>query len=152
MNTFLFVELPCKRNMAMSYRFTYCPFAFVSSISWYTTLYIFVKTHLLLVKSLSENSEGCCFRAKSWMASGADHRPRRGRIPFMGLRPRSNEGIRLFARKPSGRQVFWLWAALARSSQPAEGMRWGPLRLGARRLVHIQNPSPQYLSQFSGSH
>ncbi len=42
-------------------------------------------------QSLSENCEGRCFRAKSWMASGADHRPRRGRMPFMGLRPRSNE-------------------------------------------------------------
>ena len=97
-------------------------------------------------KSLSENSEGCCFRAKGWMASGADHRPRRGRIPFMGLRPRSNEASRLFARKPSGRRVFCLWAALARSSARRVGTTGKHI---ARRLAHSQNPSPQHPSQFS---
>jgi len=44
---------------------------------------------------------------------------------------------RLWARKPSGRRLFWRWPALARSSQPAAGM------LGTRRLGHRQNPSPQ---------
>ena len=41
----------------------------------------------------------------------------------MGLRLRSNEASRPYARKPSGRQVFCLLPALARSLQPAAGMR-----------------------------
>ena len=82
----------------------------------------------------------------------------------MGLRPRSNEASRLFARKPfrrrqgyggqAGRQVFRLWAALARSSQPTMGIRrrqggYGGQVLLPRRLAHSQNPSPQHPSQFS---
>src|SRR5271156_6848747 len=59
--------------------------------------------------SLSENSEGCCFRAKSWKArrdesASAEALARQGRIPFMGLRPRSHEASRLFARKPFRRR------------------------------------------------
>ena len=88
------------------------------------------------------------------MSKELDSEARRGRIPFMGLRPRSNEARRLFARKPfrrrplgyggqAGRRVFCLWAALARSSQPTTGM------LLPRRLAHSQNPSPQHLLQFS---
>jgi len=72
----------------------------------------------------------------------------------MGLRSRSNEASRLFARKPfrrrplgyggqAGRRVFCLCAALARSLQPTTGM------LLLRRLAHSQNPSPQHPAQFS---
>src|SRR6266702_6889674 len=42
----------------------------------------------------------------------------------------------------AGRRVFCTWPALARSLQPAVGM------LGARRLGHGQNPSPQASSSF----
>ena len=62
----------------------------------------------------------------------------------MDLRLRRNEASRPVARKPSGRQVFCLWASLARPLQPAAGMMRGP-----RRLAHSQNPSPQHPSQFS---
>src|SRR5271154_568972 len=54
-----------------------------------------------------------------------------------------HEVSRLFARKPSGRRVFWLWAALARSSQPALGM------LLSRRLAHNKYPLPQHPLEFS---
>lgn len=60
----------------------------------------------------------------------------------MDLRLRSNEASGPVARKPSGRRVFCPWAALARSLQPAAGMR------GPRRLAHSQNPSPQRPSEF----
>ena len=65
---------------------------------------------------------------------------RRRRIPLVGLRLRSNEARRPFPHQPFGRQVFWVWAALAQSSQPALGM------LLLRRLAPTQNPKPQHLS------
>ena len=77
------------------------------------------------------------------MSKEPDDEARRGRIPIMGLRPRSNEASRLFARKPSGRQVFWLCAALARSLQPTMGM------LLSRRLAHNKYPLPQHPLEFS---
>ena len=57
---------------------------------------------------------------------------RRGRIPFLGIRPMNNEARRPFTPKPSGRQVFWLCPALARSASRTRGtgmFRW-PVRLG----------------------
>ena len=85
-----------------------------------------------------------CFKIRRGPVVG-----QKGRMARRGRRcarpPRSNSGSireqgearRPFARKPSGRRVFCPWPALARSLQPAAGMR------GTRRLGHSQNPSPQ---------
>mgnify|MGYP006148832969 CR=1 FL=1 len=67
---------------------------------------------------------------------------RRGGNPERGLRSRRTDPRRPFARKPSGRRVFWPGPALARSLQPTAGMR------GPRRLGPVQNPSPQAPAQF----
>src|SRR5436190_4815208 len=72
-----------------------------------------------------------------------DGEARQWRISLVDLGLRSNEVRRSFARKPSGRQVFCPWPALARSLQPAAGM------LLPRRLGHSQNPLPQDPTQFS---
>ena len=90
--------------------------------------------HILKMKDKEPDGK---FRRALFSGKRPDGEARRGRIPFMGLRLRSNEARRSFARKPSGRRVFCPWPALARSSQPAAGM------LRPRRLVHSQNPSPQ---------
>src|SRR5215218_9302943 len=71
-----------------------------------------------------------------------DGEARRRRISLVDLRLRSNEASRPVARKPSGRQVFCLWPALAQSLQPAAGMR------GPRRLGHIQIPRRSTLLVF----
>jgi len=84
------------------------------------------------LKSLSENCEGCCFRAKGLMASGADHRPRRGRIPFMGLRPRSNEASRPFARKPFRRRHLGYGG---QDGGQAGRRRWGETRRAQNVMV-----------------
>ena len=53
----------------------------------------------------------------------------RGNIPAAGYDRVSNEARRPFARKPSGRRVFWPGPSLAQPLQPAVGML-GPRRLG----------------------
>src|SRR5687767_16032225 len=82
------------------------------------------------------------FRGILFSRKRPDGEARRGRISLVDLRLRSNEASRPFPRKPSGRRVFWPRPALARTLQPAAGMR------GPRRLGHGQNPSPQDPTQF----
>ena len=53
-----------------------------------------------------------------------------------------------FSAKTSGRRVFWLCPALARSLQPALGMLVS-VRKHPRRLGQNQNPLPQHPLQFS---
>ncbi len=98
-------------------------------------------------QSLSENSEGCCFREKSCLACGAYHRPLRGILPFLGLRPRINDASRLFARKPFGWQVFCLWAALASVVTAHYGIGGATPARSSPPCPHPK--SPQRPSQFS---
>ena len=58
------------------------------------------------------------------------------------FRPAAFRACFKIPRKPTGRRVFCLRPALARSSQPTLGMR------GRRRLGRSQNPSPQDPTQF----
>ena len=61
----------------------------------------------------------------------------------MGLRLRSNEASRLFARKPSGRRVFCRWAVLTRfvASRASASPLWGCSSLAALPTAKIPRRS-----------
>src|SRR2546428_3788662 len=71
-------------------------------------------------QSLFGNYEGRCFRGKGRMARRRRRCARPPQSNSEGIREQG-EARRPFPRKPSGRRVFWLWLALARSLQPAAG-------------------------------
>ena len=92
----------------------------------------------LFPQSLSENSEGCCFRAQAGLA-GRDE----GTYPPAVLRPRINNARPAWTRKPSGRRRFCPGALLLPWLQPATGM------LRQFRLAQGQNSQSQHPCQFS---